>query len=490
MREIGQGSVPSSEPEGVTFGSLRMAESSERVDITLDERMLSIQGRRHTSIDIRINAIHTVKHHSSQLVPNWLLILGLSCIWIGYRLMVPPHYRLAFIAAGAGCILARFGTHQPTLTVQTTSGDTHVVFGNERALNQISFMFHHLANGKSMADVKALVQALEAGQHALDHQTEVVPAPILPDVLHAPRALDQFLANSGVNVELPSHEEHPMAPEWMPTDEPEPVVVNPASGFFPTFLTTQGGAQGHSYPSDHRPAPVGLPVLVPVQAPPMHQSSDGYLGPSGFIPSFLGRESAHIPHRTPVEETTPPEEPEPLLDLDQLETSLLEDVLDAEPAPRTVERPPEQLLQPKLPRTLTDTVFEPRKARTLYRRPGRRSGVLRSMRERSQDMLDSLTTRRDPSPYATSETSGAMRENAEEGRPPNSDVMASLREDEGGALPVEVVERLAQRSSTILAAAEEIEQQQTGDLDRVSFSDLQPSKTVDETVNIPRLDEE
>jgi hypothetical protein len=83
-----------------------------------------------------------------------------------------------------------------------------------------------------------------------------------------------------------------------------------------------------------------------------------------------------------------------------------------------------------------------------------------------------------------------MRENAEEGRPPNSDVMASLREDEGGALPVEVVERLAQRSSTILAAAEEIEQQQAGDLDRVSFSDLQPSQTPDETVNLPRLDEE
>ncbi len=256
-----------------------------------------------------------------------------------------------------------------------------------------------------------------------------------------------------------------MVPEWTPTDEPEPVVVNPASGFFPTFLATQGGGQGQLYPSDHRPAPVGLPVLVPVQAPPLHQSPDGHYGPSGFIPSFLGREVAHIPHRTPVEETTPPEEAEPLLDLDQLETSLLEDVLDAEPAPRTVERPPEQLLQPKSPRTLNDTVFEPRKARTLYRRPGRRAGVLRSMRERSQDMLDSLTTRRDPSPYATSETSGAMRENAEEGRPPNRDVMASLREDEGGALPVEVVERLAQRSSTILAAAEEIEQQQAGDLD-------------------------
>ena len=42
MREIGQGTVPTSETDKETFLSLRLAEPSERVKITLDERMLSI----------------------------------------------------------------------------------------------------------------------------------------------------------------------------------------------------------------------------------------------------------------------------------------------------------------------------------------------------------------------------------------------------------------------------------------------------------------
>ena len=489
MREIGQGSVPSSEPEGVTFASLRMAESSERVDITLDERMLSMQGRRQTSVDIRLTAIHTVKHHSTQLVPNWLLILGLACIWIGYRLMVPPMYRLTFIGLGLGCIAARFGTHQPTLTVQTTSGDTHVVYGNERALNHISFMFHHLANGKSMGEVKALVEALEAGQRALEHNGDVQPAPVLPDVLHAPRALDHFLAANGVEVDAPPTEEIPHTPEWTPTDEPEPVAANPFTGFLPSYIVAQGGSPATGYPETHRPAPVNVPVLLPFSTPPMHQTGTNEVGSTGFLPSFIGPEGAHIPHRTTAEVEVAADEP--LLDDVQLDAALLDmedEVLEAEPVAQSPHRPTEHLLHPKAPRTIEDSVFQPRKSRTLKPRSERRS-TLRTVRERSQEVLEGLITRTGPSPYATSETSGAMREHAENGQPPNANVMTSLSQDEGGSLPREAVDRLVERGSTLLSVAQELGEERPGDLDSMSFGDLQPSKAADEATDIPRLDD-
>ena len=57
MHEIGQGPVPTGEVDRETFRSLRLAEPNERARITLDERMLSIEGRRHASIDLRVNAI-------------------------------------------------------------------------------------------------------------------------------------------------------------------------------------------------------------------------------------------------------------------------------------------------------------------------------------------------------------------------------------------------------------------------------------------------
>ena len=157
MREIGQGTVPTSETEQEIFLSLRLAEPSERVKITLDERMLSIEGKRNATVDMRLQAITTMRHHSSNLVPPWLVVLGLALVWIGYRLVVPPTYRLGFIGAGSALIVGRFLTRKPTLSIHTSSGDSHVLFGNERDLNRLSFMFHHLANNNSMAEVRGVV---------------------------------------------------------------------------------------------------------------------------------------------------------------------------------------------------------------------------------------------------------------------------------------------------------------------------------------------
>ena len=115
MREIGQETVPTSEADKEFFHSLRLAEPSERVKITLDERMLSIEGKKDASVDVRLHAISTMKHHSTNLVPTWLVVLGIALMWIGYRLVVPPTYRLAFMGTGGALILARL--RQPSLAL-------------------------------------------------------------------------------------------------------------------------------------------------------------------------------------------------------------------------------------------------------------------------------------------------------------------------------------------------------------------------------------
>jgi hypothetical protein len=49
---------------------------------------------------------------------------------------------------------------------------------------------------------------------------------------------------------------------------------------------------------------------------------------------------------------------------------------------------------------------------------------------------------------------------------------------------------LKARTEQILAAASTIQDEQAADLDSLSFSDLQPSRGEDETVDVPRLDED
>lgn len=488
MHEIGQNSVPTNEPNAMTFASLRLAESSERVNITLDERMLSIQGRRKATVDVRINSIQTMKHHSSELVPPWMVILGLALIWIGYRLVVPPFYRLGFIGAGSAMVVARFLTKQPTLTLQTTSGDTHVVYGNERVLNRISFMFHHLANGKSMEDVRRLMEALEGDLTNDAAMQNVLPAPELPVVIHTPQPLDKFLASTGMDIEVTEPVDTDAVPEWTPTQEPEPVPQSHFTSFVPAYIANQTTAHATTYPADHRPAPVNRSVLVPVQTPPLHQSVVDPSGQPVFIPSFFGPNEAHIPGRPePPEEDVP--DVEPILDVEQLmDAELLDADIEGTPLEPLPER--EHLLQPKQARTLDDTMFIERQPRILHPRNQERTGFFTSVRNRSTELLGRLGAQPSPSPYATTETSGALREQAEASRPEPNEVTSAPFEEHEGTMDPRDAARLNQRVASLLAAAEEIQEQQETALDSLSFGDLQPSTTPSDVTEIPRLDED
>ena len=109
----------------------------------------------------------------------------------------------------------------------------------------------------------------------------------------------------------------------------------------------------------------------------------------------------------------------------------------------------------------------------------------------SNTMLERATQIVRPSPYATSETSGALREQAEAATPPNrtQHVMDSLSTDEGGVMAPDEAARLREREARLLEAANEISQSEAGRLELMSFSDLR-SSAEDESVHVPRLDDD
>ena len=486
MREIGQGTVPTSETDKETFLSLRLAEPSERVKITLDERMLSIEGKRNATVDMRLNAITTMKHHSSDLVPTWLILLGMAFIWIGYRVMVPSAYKMAFIGAGVGLIAARFLTKKPTLTIQTSSGDTHVLYGHERSLNRLSFMFNHLANNKTMAEVRARLKALETELDGGWHNAEVLPAPILPNVLEVPQAVNHFLSEGEGQAMVV--DQHQPTPEWMPTHEPEPQPAPPMVGFIQSFQPVSLPAQPVDYPPDHRPAPLIHPVLVPEQAPPMHQGT--YEHPQRFMPSFYNQHGAHIPgaNREEVEE----EEPEAL----ELDVELFE-AIDAVIEPEAETDEPtvapvaqrETLLKPKEQASIEDSSFHPRRTRSLRPRQPRTGGILNRIRANSNEWLERAVN--GPRPMATTETSGALRaQAAAAANESNARVHDSLSEEQGGVMAPEETARLNRRSEQLLAVANELRQSEEGALETMAFEDLLSSSNDEESVNVPRLDED
>ena len=489
MREIGQETVPTSETDKEVFLSLRLAEPSERVKITLDERMLTIEGRRNATIDMRLHAISTMKHHSTNLVPAWLVGLGLALIWIGYRLMVPPTYRLAFMGAGGALVVARLVTKKPTLTVQTSSGDTHVLFGNERALNRLSFMFHHLINNKSMAEVKAKLKAIEE-EVGVGWRAEEPPLVHPPNPLHVPAPVDQFLASDGDGpLPLPAQEPEP---DWMPTHDPEPAATPGLVGFIPSFQPVMA-APSTVYPPDHRPAPLQHPVLVPEPTPPMYQGFGSDDGPT-FLPSFYGQSGAHVPGlRSDESETEPSDEDELFLDAELFgdDEEEIEATVEEPEQPRASPPAPETRLRPRARTSLEHSPFRPRRTEALKPRERRFNGVITRIRDRSSDFFGRAVDRTRASPFATTETSGALREQAAEAAASeNGHIMRSLSQEQGGVMTPEEAERLERRGEMIMAAAEELNRSEEGRLETMAFSDLRSSKPAEEHLHVPRLDED
>ena len=490
MRDIGQETVPTSEADKEVFLGLRLAEPSERVKITLDERMLSIEGKKNATVDMRLHAISTMKHHSTNLVPVWLVVLGFALMWIGYRILVPPIYRLAFMGTGAAIAAARLLTKKPTLTIHASSGDSHVLYGNERLLNRLSFMFQHLATNSTLAEVRIKLEAIESDYNRGWQDEDISPAPLLPNVLQVPHAVDRFLAeDDGV---LEGETSFEPEPDWTPTLDPEPAMATSVLGYIQSFQPVLSTPQATTYPPDHRPAPLQHPVLIPQSTPPMYQGQEPHQAPA-FLPSFGSQDGFHIPGIST--DTAEEEEPDSLVldaELIQAIDAMVEIEPEGEPALQPPVNPPRTtMLKPREPTSIEQSSFRPRRTDRLVSRERRSRSMFSRIRETSTGLLERATQRGRPRPYATTETSGALREQAEASSFPSSQhVMESLSQDRGGVMAPEEAARLKEREALLMATANELSRSEEGRLETMSFSDLRSSALDDEQVRLPRLDDD
>ena len=177
--------------------------------------------------------------------------------------------------------------------------------------------------------------------------------------------------------------------------------------------------------------------------------------------------------------------------LDEVNEDLDDIHVEQPPVSAPLEQTP-TLLRPKAPATIHESRFRPRRTETLRPKARRGGSVFSRIRDTSNSVLERASQIVRPSPYATSETSGALREQAEASTPANrtQHVMNSLSADEGGVMSPEEAARLKDREAQLLAAANEISQSEAGRLASLSFSDLRSSTVEDESVHVPRLDDE
>jgi hypothetical protein len=150
------------------------------------------------------------------------------------------------------------------------------------------------------------------------------------------------------------------------------------------------------------------------------------------------------------------------------------------------------MLRPREPTSIEKSSFKPRRTNRLVSRERRPTGMLNRLRETSTGLLERASQLGRPRPYATTETSGALREQAaaSSSAAPNQHVMESLSQDRGGVMSPEEAARLKEREALLLATASELSQSEEGRLETMSFSDLRPSASDEDQVRLPRLDDD
>ena len=355
--------------EEVRFRSLSLGGVRGKVRATLNDNQLSFESKSGQALDIKINAIQRIHHHNTTLVPGWLAVVGLICIWVAWR-GVTGKLQALFGAAGIVLSASHLITRRPTLTIDTKAKDCHTIFGSDLAMMKLCALIQQLQNGLTISEAKSVVDEIvsdsEYPRSINSEVAEVIPTPaeIFPSnsIVSFIDSMEDYADNSLpsaeenheneiVDLDLPMwddetvQEEIQMPPGLMErsrqnlvtqrnqiiqngwqSPESRPVYNNVHRtdiGDAPSYgMIEQNTHVASNYP------PANTPVSTPL--------------PNNFLPSFYGATGAHIPSTNTHEFVVPdspliPEEAEQTKSL--VEASRKEEIIEASIIPEDNEPP-------------------------------------------------------------------------------------------------------------------------------------------------------
>jgi hypothetical protein len=135
------------------FSSLRLAGFDGICKAVLDESRLLLERRTGHTLNIRLESIARMRHHTTPLVPRWLFGIGLFLIYAAWRVFIPPTQYWFFGSGGLIVLIWAMG-RRPTLTIDSNDGDCHTLFGNDASLMRLAALVHRLQDGQSLEEAR------------------------------------------------------------------------------------------------------------------------------------------------------------------------------------------------------------------------------------------------------------------------------------------------------------------------------------------------
>lgn len=203
------------------FSALKMAGFEGRVKGILCERELLLERKTGHTLHLKLTSIARLKHHHSSLLPRWVLIMGLSSIYGAWRVFVGQP-ALALLSFGIASTLVFFLGRRPTITLDTTSGDCHIIYGNDASLMRLTYITKRLRDGASLEEARVGLELLvrENDYPSTSPIENGLVAAERPNLV-APSALGMFLSDNEEESSSLS-----ILPAWAAEETGEPVMVN------------------------------------------------------------------------------------------------------------------------------------------------------------------------------------------------------------------------------------------------------------------------
>ncbi|MED5350736.1 MAG: hypothetical protein VYB50_04525 [Candidatus Thermoplasmatota archaeon] len=335
---------PSGSEQAEIFRSLTLGGYKGRVKARLSQSQITFECRSGHALDLQLSGIQRMHHTHTNLIPGWLAVIGLLCLWMAWRTL---NGDLQLYAAGLGLFLSggHLLTKRPTLTLDTIAGDCHSVFGNDSLLMKLCTMIQRLQDGASMADARRGLEllskeaayprtsqleqnrrkepivmesnpAIEAFLQTIDTEGETLEqkASFQPD-MNLPEWINNVNESSESKKEIPPGLLH-RSRENLHTrrDHPQPPMPQPQAPY-PGVYRQEYPISQPSQHFDHWPQQdYTMAQTKPQLTPP----------PERYLPSFIGADGAHIPDQDTV--VSKPEDDlsiEMNLELKQEESSLV-----------------------------------------------------------------------------------------------------------------------------------------------------------------------
>ncbi len=173
------------EGESELFDNLSLVGVSGRFCGILTERQLTFQDFGGYGIRIKLSNISTLRNINLARLPVGFLTMGVIGTWVGLQVLIPP---IGWAVAAAGMTSAGMylTMKTPVLSIETNSGDKHLVTGSQSELLRLCMMVDRVMHGTTIEDAKEGLKKLEEEMRARQSATEPKALLGAPDSIATP----------------------------------------------------------------------------------------------------------------------------------------------------------------------------------------------------------------------------------------------------------------------------------------------------------------